>query len=58
MNTKRESLMYVLSKMLNINIQNADYQAKHLHGGTLGNVQLITGKAELLTVKKSHIMLF
>ncbi len=44
-NTK--TLIHVLSKMLGVNVINATYQTKHLHGGTVGNVCLVTGIAEI-----------
>lgn len=43
---KSETLTYVLSKMLGTNIIHADYKTIQLHGGTLGDVQLVTGAAE------------
>ena len=36
----------VLNKMLDTKVIRDDYQTKQLHGGTLGDVQLITGIAE------------
>ncbi|TSB45908.1 phosphotransferase [Alkalicoccobacillus porphyridii] len=41
-----ELLSLVLSRMLNKTIVRADSQLKKLQGGTLGNVQLVTGRAE------------
>jgi len=41
-----ETLLIVLSKMFGENIVRAGCQAEQLHGGTVGNVQLITGTAE------------
>ena len=39
---KIETLSQVLSKMLGTKIICVDFQAKQLHGGTLGDVQLVT----------------
>ncbi|MCL2405482.1 MAG: aminoglycoside phosphotransferase family protein [Defluviitaleaceae bacterium] len=39
------TLTTVLSKMLSTDIASADYQAKALEGGTIGNVLLVTGTA-------------
>jgi hypothetical protein len=41
-----ETLNTVLSKMLGEKITRANYQAKQLHGGTVGDVLLVTGQAE------------
>ena len=41
-----KTLVQVLSKMLAANIRHADYHTEVLQGGTIGNVLLITGKAE------------
>lgn len=46
MNIRFDTLTHTLSKMLGKNIIRADYQTKQLHGGTLGDVQLVTGIAE------------
>ncbi|MFD0587242.1 aminoglycoside phosphotransferase family protein [Paenibacillus sp. GCM10027627] len=43
---KPEILALVLSKMLDMTIIRADYQLKELQGGTVGDVQLVTGMAE------------
>lgn len=43
---KPETLTFVLSKMLRKTIIHADYQLKELHGGTLGDVRLVTGMVE------------
>lgn len=43
---KTETLTQVLSKMLGTKIIAADFQARPLHGGTLGVVQLVTGNAK------------
>lgn len=43
---KTETLTLVLSKMLGTKIICVDFQAKQLHGGTVGDVQLITGNAK------------
>ena len=42
-----KTLIHVLSKILGVNVINATYQTKHLHGGTVGDVCLITGIAEV-----------
>ncbi len=42
-----KTLIHVLSEMLGVNVINATYQTKHLHGGTLGDVRLVTGIAEV-----------
>jgi len=42
---KNETLTQVLSNMLGSKIIHVDYQTKQLHGGTLGDVQLVTGNA-------------
>lgn len=49
---KSETLTYVLSKILGTNIVHADYKIKQLQGGTLGNVQLVTGTANTTDGKK------
>lgn len=41
-----EKLVFILSKMLDKTIIRADYQLKELQGGTVGDVQLVTGMAE------------
>lgn len=41
-----ETLTHVLGKMFNQTVTHADYQTQQLHGGTLGDVQLVTGTAE------------
>ena len=46
MNINMNTLTKVLSKMLTADILRADYQTKQLHGGTLGDVRLVTGTAE------------
>ena len=43
---KSEILNTILSKMLDKSIIDASYQVKQLQGGTLGDVQLVTGLAE------------
>ena len=40
-----ETLTHALSKMLETKIISADCQTKQLHGGTLGDVRLVTGMA-------------
>lgn len=47
-----ETLNYVLSKMLEVDIIDATYQSKQLHGGTLGDVQLVTGIADTAQERK------
>jgi thiamine kinase-like enzyme len=47
-----ETLMLVLTKMLDIDIIRADYQTKQLQGGTLGDVRLVTGIAENASNRK------
>jgi hypothetical protein len=42
---KAETLTLILSKMLGTKIICVDFQTKQLHGGTLGDVQLVTGNA-------------
>jgi len=43
---KPETLVLVLSKMLDKTIIRADYQLTELQGGTIGTVRLVTGMAE------------
>lgn len=43
---KAESLTKALSKMLGTEVIRAEFQTKQLHGGTVGNVQLVTGNAK------------
>lgn len=43
---KPEILEHVLGKMLGQTVSRANYQARQLHGGTLGDVRLVTGTAE------------
>ena len=45
-NSIAEKLKEVLSNMLGTLIIHADYQTQQLHGGTLGDVQLVKGTAE------------
>lgn len=45
-NIKQETLILVLDKMLCTNTIRANYQTEQLQGGTLGDVQLVTGIAE------------
>ena len=47
-NIKLETLICVLNKMLDTEIIRADYQIKQLHGGTVGNVNLVIGIAETI----------
>ena len=44
-----KTLTSVLSKMLDVDVTNADCQTKQLQGGTIGDVQLISGTAEAAT---------
>ena len=46
MNIKLETLNHVLSKRLATTIIRADYQTEQLHGGTVGQVHLVSGIAE------------
>ncbi|MNB94449.1 Phosphotransferase enzyme family protein [compost metagenome] len=46
MNITNETLTYALSRQLKQDIITADYQTQSLQGGTVGNVQLVTGTAE------------
>jgi hypothetical protein len=52
MNTQEEllekpaDLEHVLSKKFEKTIRHADYEIRQLHGGTLGNVRLVSGTAE------------
>ena len=47
-----EILTYVLSKMFNETIISATHQTKQLQGGTLGDVQLVTGIAKTVDSEK------
>ena len=47
-----ETLLHVLSEMLGENIIRVDFEAQSLHGGTLGEVHLITGIAVTADDKK------
>lgn len=49
---KTGTLIRVLSKMLDTEILCADYQTKDLEGGTIGDVQLITGIADTACGRK------
>ena len=46
MNIKLEKLIYVLTQRFKTNIIATDYQTMQLQGGTVGNVNLVTGIAE------------
>ncbi len=46
LNIKLETLIYALSQQFNMDIIAANYQSMPLHGGTVGNVLLVTGTAE------------
>jgi len=52
MGINAETLATVLSKMLGEDIVRADYHTQQLHGGTLGDVRLVTGVAETTTGEK------
>jgi len=43
---RNETLIKVLSKMIKVAVIRADYQNEQLHGGTVGDVRLVTGVAE------------
>ncbi|GIO43751.1 aminoglycoside phosphotransferase family protein [Paenibacillus apis] len=45
---KAESLTQALNKMLGANLISVEFQTKQLHGGTVGDVQLVTGKAKTM----------
>jgi len=45
MSINHETLTRALNKMLGAKIIGADYQTRQLHGGTLGDVRLVTGMA-------------
>jgi len=45
---KAETLTQVLSNMLGTTIISADFQTKSLHGGTVGDVQHVTGNAKTM----------
>ncbi len=49
---KAEALIPIISKMLGTQIIYVDYHAHPLHGGTLGDVQLVTGIAETAEGRK------
>jgi hypothetical protein len=49
---KFDLLNIILSKMLDKSISNATYQIKQLQGGTLGDVQLVTGLAQTIDNEK------
>jgi len=52
MQIKDETLTRALSKMLGVKITGADHQTGQLHGGTLGDVRLITGVAQTADYKE------
>lgn len=52
LNIQIETLRLVLSKAFSKNIVNATYKAKQLCGGTLGEVQLVSGFAETVDGEK------
>jgi len=41
-----EAMKAALGAMLGRTVTSADWQARELHGGTLGNVRLLSGMAE------------
>lgn len=43
---KTETLTLALSKMLCLKVNGVDFQAEQLHGGTVGDVHLVTGNAK------------
>ena len=49
-----EKLKEILGKMFGTKITRADCQSEQLHGGTLGDVRLITGTAETANGEKRH----
>ena len=49
---KSDKLNNILSKMLDKSINNASYQVNQLQGGTLGDVQLVTGLAQTIDNEK------
>lgn len=53
MSIKLETLIHVLNKIYSTTVINASCRTKQLHGGTLGDVQLVTGIAA--TVDKREI---
>jgi hypothetical protein len=52
MNIELGTLTHVLGKMLDRSILHADCQTEQLHGGTLGDVRLVTGMAETVDGEK------
>ena len=46
--TRNETLNHVLCKIFGAVIKNATYKSRQLHGGTLGDVRLVTGNAETI----------
>jgi tRNA A-37 threonylcarbamoyl transferase component Bud32 len=50
---KNETLIQVLRKMLGTDVTGAEYETKRLHGGTLGDVRLISGTAEAIDGEKT-----
>ena len=45
---RHDTLKYVLEKMLRVGVAGAHYRTRRMHGGTLGDVRLVTGQAETL----------
>lgn len=43
---KPETLLKVLNNMMSVRVVSADYESIQLHGGTLGDVWLVTGEAK------------
>lgn len=52
MNIELEKLIYILNQRFKTNIISTDYQTMPLHGGTVGNVNLVTGIAETVDGEK------
>ncbi len=52
--TNYTTLIHVISKMLCTDVLNATFHAKQLQGGTVGNVQLITGIAHTKTGNSNY----
>lgn len=46
LNVDEKNLLRALGKMLGAEVQSAEYETERLHGGTLGDVRLVTGVAK------------
>lgn len=46
---ENDTLLKVVSKILGVKVVEVTYQNEKLHGGTIGNVFLITGKAKTIS---------